>query len=279
MAGAANPSAVAYDGQKRPMARGMARAYSRGAKNPASKRAHSFGVEPEIEWSTPFLDTIHSAVTREVLSRALREICLSIGADQFCLADLSRSHAEEPPQILSSNWPFDAIDLIGTSTIELLHQSPYATPLGEQPRLFVPAMPGSASRVVDIRTTARLIEFGHCNIFLLKLKAGPRRGVCILSSAAPGQINTGLLDRVHLACNYLMSRNAEISSCTDIAPLSDRERECLLWVSEGKTTQETALILGVSANTVNKYIVSSIQKLNAGNRAMAIAVAIRAGII
>ena len=39
------------------------------------------------------------------------------------------------------------------------------------------------------------------------------------------------------------------------------------------------VILGVSANTVNKYIVSSIQKFGAGNRAMAIAVAIRAGVI
>jgi len=261
------------------MARGMGRADSRGLNSHASNETSRFGDDAGNEWSTPFLDTIHSAVTREVLSRALREICLSVGADQFCLADLSRSHAELPPQILSSNWPFDAIDLIGTPTIELMHQSQYATPLGEQPRLFVPAMPGSGSRVVDVRVTARLIEFGHCNMFLLKLKAGPRHGVCVLSSAAPGQIDTALLDRVHLACNYLMSRHAEISFCADNPSLSDRERECLLWVSEGKTTQETALILGVSSNTVNKYIVSSIQKLNAANRAMAIAVAIRAGII
>ena len=279
MAGAVSSDAADEGGYKRPVARGMARTKMRGATRPADSDSNRFGHGSEAEWSTPFLDTIHSSVTREILSRALREICMSIGADQFCLADLSRSHAEEPPQILSSNWPFDAIDLIGAPTIELMHQSHYATPLGEQPRLFVPAMPGSDSRVVDIRIAARLIEFGHCNMFLLNLKADPRRGVCVLSSASPGQIDTSLLDRAHLACNYLMSRHAEILSCSDNCALSDRERECLLWVSEGKTTQETALILGVSSNTVNKYIVSSIHKLNAANRAMAIAVAIRAGII
>jgi DNA-binding CsgD family transcriptional regulator len=257
----------------------MARRNSRGVKYAAGNDTNRFGAESETEWATPFLDTIHGAVTREVLSRAMREICLSIGADQFCLADLSRSHAEEPPQILSSNWSFDAIDLIGTSTIELLHQSLHATPLGEEPRLFVPTMAASDRRVIDIRITARLIEFGHCNIFLMKLKAGARRGICILSSASPRQINTALLDHAHLACNYLMSRNAEICHSADKTVLSERERECLYWVSEGKTTQEIALILGVSSNTVNKYIVSSIQKLGAANRAMAIAVAIRAGII
>lgn len=61
--------------------------------------------------------------------------------------------------------------------------------------------------------------------------------------------------------------------------LSDRERECLVWVSEGKTTDEVAVILGVSGNTVNSYITNAIQKLSASNRAMAIATAIRSGII
>ena len=61
--------------------------------------------------------------------------------------------------------------------------------------------------------------------------------------------------------------------------LSERERECLQWVSEGKTTDEVALILGVSSNTVNSYVAHAIQKFGASNRAMAIATAIRSGII
>ena len=53
----------------------------------------------------------------------------------------------------------------------------------------------------------------------------------------------------------------------------------LLWVSEGKTTDEVAMILQVSANTVNRYILHATQKLSAANRTMAIAIAIRNGII
>ncbi|RUY85729.1 LuxR family transcriptional regulator, partial [Mesorhizobium sp. M7A.F.Ca.CA.001.12.2.1] len=40
-----------------------------------------------------------------------------------------------------------------------------------------------------------------------------------------------------------------------------------------------AVILGVSSNTVNSYITHAIQKFAASNRAMAIATAIRSGII
>lgn len=39
------------------------------------------------------------------------------------------------------------------------------------------------------------------------------------------------------------------------------------------------MILGVSSNTINSYITHAIQKLSASNRAMAIATAIRSGII
>ena len=44
-------------------------------------------------------------------------------------------------------------------------------------------------------------------------------------------------------------------------------------------TDEVAVILGVSSNTVNSYITHAIQKFAASNRAMAIATAIRSGII
>lgn len=36
--------------------------------------------------------------------------------------------------------------------------------------------------------------------------------------------------------------------------LSDRQRECLLWVARGKTASETAIILGISAETVTQHL-------------------------
>lgn len=225
------------------------------------------------------VDALNEPVTRGLLSRALRQLANTVGADQFCLADLSRSHAEEPPRVLASNWTFDAIEIIGTSCIETLHQSPFATTIAGLPRPFVVGQVGRLPRVVDEPSALRLIEFGHAELYALRLRAGGSRGVCLFSSAIAGRIDRQAVAEAHLVCNYLMSRYRDSVGAAASDPLSDRERECLYWVSEGKTTEEVAVIIGVSANTVNKYIVSSIQKFAASNRAMAIAIAIRNGVI
>lgn len=40
----------------------------------------------------------------------------------------------------------------------------------------------------------------------------------------------------------------------ELPRLSDRQRECLLWVARGKTAAETAIILGISAETVIQHL-------------------------
>ena len=220
-----------------------------------------------------------SALTRGGLARAMRELAKSVDAQHYCLADLSRSHAEQPPRLLSSNWSLDAIEIVGPATIEQLWQSPFASAMGEAPIAFETGSTTRNPRVVDETVALRLLEYGHGEIFLLRLRSGLRRGACVLSAPTPGRIRRDGLRKAHLAANYLLSRYGGDLADTTADSLTERERECLRWVAEGKTTEEIALILGVSGNTVNKYIVSSIQKLSAGNRTMAVAIAVRNGLV
>ena len=53
-------------------------------------------------------------------------------------------------------------------------------------------------------------------------------------------------------------------------PLSNREREVLLWVSEGKTARDIAAILDVSPRTVHKHLENIYGKLGVANRVAAI---------
>ena len=52
--------------------------------------------------------------------------------------------------------------------------------------------------------------------------------------------------------------------------LSPRERECLLWVAEGKTNWECAAILGLTERTVRFYLESARHKLGAANTTHAV---------
>jgi DNA-binding NarL/FixJ family response regulator len=65
----------------------------------------------------------------------------------------------------------------------------------------------------------------------------------------------------------------------DVAPLSKRETEILQKVAFGATTKEVARDLDISPHTVKTHLERIFEKLGANDRAQAVAIAIRSGIV
>ncbi|QYC11443.1 response regulator transcription factor [Brevundimonas nasdae] len=61
--------------------------------------------------------------------------------------------------------------------------------------------------------------------------------------------------------------------------LSGRERECLEWVSRGKSASDVGAILGLSGRTVESYLSKACAKLHVRTRIEAVAAAVRCGLI
>ncbi|WP_027575591.1 helix-turn-helix domain-containing protein [Bradyrhizobium sp. WSM1743] len=61
--------------------------------------------------------------------------------------------------------------------------------------------------------------------------------------------------------------------------LSERERQCLRWVEEGKSSWAIAVILGVSDNTVNFHIKNAMRKLETTSRTQCVVKARRLGLL
>jgi LuxR family quorum-sensing system transcriptional regulator CciR len=61
--------------------------------------------------------------------------------------------------------------------------------------------------------------------------------------------------------------------------LSPRERECLEWVSRGKSSSDIGAILGLSPRTVDSYLEKACGKLRVRTRIEAVAVSVRRGLI
>jgi LuxR family quorum sensing-dependent transcriptional regulator len=57
----------------------------------------------------------------------------------------------------------------------------------------------------------------------------------------------------------------------DEVHLTDRERDALAWVAEGKSDWEISVILGVSEGTARFHVDNARKKLGAVNRAQAVA--------
>lgn len=217
--------------------------------------------------------------TRGDLTTFLMDLTAEIGADAYMLVAVVHQDDQNTARILASNWIHDAIELVGRRLIASLAQAPATAP-GARPRSLLaseaPELPG----VLDGEEAALLDVLGHREIYPLRVQAGRQRYFILFSAERTDRIDPGALVGAQMRCCYALSQIPEmLRQAVTQDPLTDRERECLIWVSEGKTTDEVALILGVSGNTVNSYITHAIQKLSASNRAMAIATAIRSGII
>jgi DNA-binding NarL/FixJ family response regulator len=65
----------------------------------------------------------------------------------------------------------------------------------------------------------------------------------------------------------------------DPTPLSRREKEILQKVAYGATTKEVARDLGISPHTVKTHLERIFEKLGANDRAQAVAIAIRSGLV
>lgn len=64
-----------------------------------------------------------------------------------------------------------------------------------------------------------------------------------------------------------------------IPSLTSKERDCLRWVAQGKTSWEVGQIMNIAEPTVVFHLKNLMKKLDVVNRAQALAVAIRLGLI
>jgi DNA-binding CsgD family transcriptional regulator len=213
---------------------------------------------------------------REQLVDLFSRISTGIGADHYLVIQCLPGRANETSRILVCNWVFDVLESVGRDNLARIVQSQFSTRLGAPAKPFVCE---DLAGLLPERAVAALIRNGHLDFACQQLQFGQARYGVIFSSAEKETLGSAAVSRAQMMCCYALSRIAPdlYVECAD--PLSERERECLRWVSEGKTTDEAAVILGVSSNTVNSYITHAIQKLSATNRAMAMATAIRNGLI
>jgi DNA-binding CsgD family transcriptional regulator len=218
--------------------------------------------------------------SRGDLTSFLMSLCAEIGADNYMLVAIVHDQDKNDARIVSSNWIFDAIELIGRRLVAGLAQGLLTASPGVRPHPLVTSNAPGASGLVTGEEARLLDVLGHAELYSLRLHVGRQRLFVLFSAAEAGRIDLPALMKAQLKCCYALSQIPQLLAQAAMQdPLSDRERECLFWVSEGKTTDEVAVILGVSSNTVNSYITHAIQKFAASNRAMAIATAIRSGII
>lgn len=114
---------------------------------------------------------------------------------------------------------------------------------------------------------------------------GPRGSVAILSFASS---DDGIDPRAHIArlqpisAQFHLAHSELIEAPRPEGPmveLTARERECLAWVAQGKSSWDIGQILGITEFTVSYHVKKAMRKLGSGSRIVAVVKAIRLGLI
>lgn len=181
--------------------------------------------------------------------------------------------------LVASNWPAGLIETYDrrgvykeSELIRRLGETVRPVSFAEWP--FVDVRRGGKVVPIDVsggfeRTLAFAIR-GHNRDHLIFAFSGRRRPLDESEIAA-----------LYLSCLTLVDSGLSRSRPQPLPTekLSMRELDCLRWAAEGKSSDEIAVILDISAHTVVSYLKNAMRKLDAVNRMQAIARACRLELI
>ncbi len=193
-----------------------------------------------------------------------------VGASHFLLARYDLIQEQGLDFIVTSNWPFDLVRRLGS---ELASGYARSTELEKCLSLLTP----SFSLLPDDVTLPDDISRQYCS---LTFCVGRARFSLMLLFLEGIILSQERLKEVGLLAAYGTSFGDETDNRTERDfELTERELECLFWIAEGKTSDEIAVILGISRNTINNYITSVMRKTATKTRSEAIAYAVRNNLV
>jgi DNA-binding CsgD family transcriptional regulator len=204
------------------------------------------------------------------LQAGLHALASYAGASHYLLVRSDLIQESGLDFVISSDWPFDLVRRLATELT-----SGYGR-IGELEKCMALFQPSLALLPDDVSLPDGVGRQYHALTFNV---GRTRFSLLLLASEAVVLLPERLRD-VGLLAGYLASstRCFEGKLERDF-DLTERELECLFWIAEGKTSDEIAMILGISRNTINNYITSVMRKTATKTRSEAIAFAVRNNLV
>ena len=204
------------------------------------------------------------------LQAGLRALASYAGASHYLLARCDLIQENGLDFVVACDWPFDLVRRLAPELTSGYGRT------GELEKCMALFQPSAAVLPDDVE----LPEGVGRQYYAMTFNVGRTRFSLLLSTRDSVPFLLERLRDVGLLSGYLASftRCVEVRSERDF-DLTERELECLFWIAEGKTSDEIAMILGISRNTINNYITSVMRKTATKTRSEAIAFAVRNNLV
>lgn len=192
------------------------------------------------------------------LAASLDRVSRRLGFDHFALTIEAGANDENSPRLLLHDYPqewasvYVNFDLAGRDPVRRACDRSFTGFAWEDLARLVPLTRGDRQMLAVGRECG--IGDGYT---VPRHLPGMARGSCTFAVRPERELPRQMLSAAEiigalaLACGLGLSGTPQDNRG---ARLSDRQRECLLWAARGKTAQETAMILGISPETVIQHL-------------------------
>jgi LuxR family quorum-sensing system transcriptional regulator CciR len=221
-----------------------------------------------------FASLVEAAGDADELAKALLAITRELGFQYFALSHHLDVLSAGENAIRLHNYPAkwaDYYDAKALGVSDPVHRASHVTSLGfrwsQMPRMI-------ALTARDQRILALGREHGIGEGFTVPAHVpGEARGSCSFASEADRPIEDAMLPVAQLAGAFAFEAARRLWSGRgqrDVqAPqLTDRQRDCVLWVARGKGDWEISRILGVSEETVARHIKQACERYGVNKRTL-----------
>jgi LuxR family quorum-sensing system transcriptional regulator CciR len=192
------------------------------------------------------------------LELALANMSRQLGFDHFALSLELRNGNCGSPSILIHDYPeewakvYTGFDLAGQDPVRRAGDRSFIGFCWKQIERLIPLTRGDRQMLAVGRECG--ISDGYT---IPRHLPGLAHGSCTFAVSPDNSLPSGML--VAAEVTGALALASALSLCgparPDVPPaLSDRQRECVLWMARGKTAAETAIILGISLETVNQHL-------------------------
>jgi DNA-binding CsgD family transcriptional regulator len=230
-----------------------------------------------------FASELINVATYAQLDIALGRAATRLGFDHFALSLELRSGSTNAHGLLIHNYPAEwAKVYVG---FDLAGQDPVRRACDKS---FIGFAWGSLKKLIPLtRGDRQMLNIGReCGLgdgyTVPRHLPGLARGSCTFAVAPDRELPQPLLTlsetigTLALSCALGLGPTKRDET---VPVLSDRQRECLLWVARGKTAAETAIILGISAETVVQHLKMARERYNVHSKQSLVIAALFDGLI
>jgi LuxR family quorum-sensing system transcriptional regulator CciR len=240
-------------------------------------------VGVEFERIAAFVGDVRAAAAISELKSILAEISAELGFSHFALAHHVDLRRVSTPAIRIHNYPSELEQYHDDQELgsrDPVHRACQRTAIGftwsDLPRM-VQLTPRDL-RVLDAAACRGIGE----GFTVPAHVPGELSGSCSFATARGERFQADNLAMAQLVGAFAFQAARQFVRAPHAAPsphVSDRERECLIWIARGKSDWEIGTILGISVETVRQYVKHVRATYDVVSRSQLVAHALLAGTI